>query len=97
MSKLIDYGNRKKIENSSIIVSVDYDDLIGNLIIEFRGTGDYEYPGVPKELYYDLLAADSAGKFFNNHIKSKYAHFKVRPKKKKSEDIIKDSEQESSE
>ena len=48
----------------------------GNLEIEFHKTGLYNYFNVPKEIYEQLLAASSKGKFFHENIKGKYAYNK---------------------
>ena len=65
--------------NSSLISYIHYNDDDGSLDIQYK-TGKpiiYKYKDVPKDLYYDMLKADSIGKFFNSHIKSNYQYIKV--------------------
>jgi hypothetical protein len=86
---------------SSNIKAVGYDDAAEKLYIEFVSGGVYryrralpideatlEYPGFPKPVYYALLAARSAGKFFLAEIKGKYEFEKVTLEDSKLEPVI---------
>jgi len=59
-------------ENSSIILRADFDPLMDTLKIYFRSGGVYLYLDVKRSLFDDLVASDSAGKFFVANIKDEY-------------------------
>ena len=54
---------------SSAIEMVGYDPDSATLAITFTGGATYLYPGVPPDLYDQLMAADSKGTFVNTVIK----------------------------
>ena len=56
---------------SSDLAAIDY--WGGTLTIAFRSGGVYEYFNVPRSEYTGLLQANSHGKYFHAHIKSRYA------------------------
>lgn len=58
---------------SSDLASVGYDAATQTLEIEFKATGVYRYFSVPQDLFNQLLATPSPGKFFLQHIKGKFA------------------------
>lgn len=59
---------------SSDIASVGHDPLHQWLEVEFKKTDKiYTFDGVPQEVYLQLLAAKSPGKFFAANIKGKYS------------------------
>jgi len=64
---------------SNQVKAIGYDSATETLAMQFKhGVGAiYHYPGVTKELHEALMAADSVGKFFGQHIKplpfTKYA------------------------
>lgn len=65
---------RTKVESSNI-ESVGYD---GNILeIEFNSGAIYQYENVPIRVYDVMMKADSVGKYFNAHIKSKYNYRRV--------------------
>ncbi|WP_375457816.1 KTSC domain-containing protein [uncultured Enterovirga sp.] len=51
-----------------MIAGVEYDGR-ETLVVTFVSGRRYAYAGVPPELYERLLAADSKGKFYNEHIR----------------------------
>ena len=58
--------------NSSNILSVGYDDKAAFLRVEFRrkeGSVFYTYPGIPHSIFDGIRAAESPGKYFNQHIR----------------------------
>lgn len=55
---------------SSSIDSVGYEDEV--LEVRFKNGGLYRYFGVPPEVCFDLLKADSIGRFFNRRIRGSY-------------------------
>ena len=67
---------RTKVESSNI-ASVGYDQLDGILEIEFNSGAIYQYEKVPIRVYDVMMKADSVGKYFNTHIKSKYNYRRV--------------------
>ena len=67
---------RTKVESSNI-ASVGYDQLDGIMEIEFNSGAIYQYENVPIRVYDVMMKADSVGKYFNAHIKSKYSYRRV--------------------
>lgn len=59
--------------NSSAIRAVDYNESTGELIIYFRSSGGYTFRGVPWEIYSGLVASNSPGTFYHQHIRGRYA------------------------
>jgi len=53
---------------SSVLKAVGYDDIGGNLHVEFQTGTFYVYLFVPKVLYEKLLSASSIGSFFMKHV-----------------------------
>lgn len=58
--------------NSSFLESATYDSDTSVLTIKFKNGKEYPYADVPKEIYDDLITAESAGTFFSREIKSKF-------------------------
>lgn len=48
----------------------------GALTVHFKNGTSYRYEGVPAEEHAKLMAAESVGRHFNEHIKGKYNHKK---------------------
>lgn len=61
-----------QITNSSMISEAEYNEAEKLLRLKFAKGGWYGYLDVPKEIYNDLIAADSIGKYFLANIKGKY-------------------------
>ncbi|HEY4124473.1 MAG TPA: KTSC domain-containing protein [Rhizomicrobium sp.] len=60
--------------DSSALTAVHYDDAHARLRATFRETGKtYIYENVPRAVYDALLAAESAGAFFNANIRDSYS------------------------
>lgn len=59
--------------SSSVIARVAYDDEERALSIWFRETGRYIYSDVPKAIYEGICKAPSAGRYFNECIKRRFA------------------------
>ncbi len=57
---------------SSVIASAAYDDDRRILEVKFRTGRVYRYSQVPRSVYEELLVADSAGKYFNEVIRTTY-------------------------
>jgi hypothetical protein len=64
---------------SSSLAQAAYDCRQSILQVQFRDGTAYEYGGVPLQIYFDLLQADSKGAYFNRHIRSLYPHTKCTP------------------
>lgn len=54
---------------STTMTSVGYDPETRILAIEFTGGEIYQYLEVPEEMFRDLLAAESKGRYFNLEFK----------------------------
>lgn len=56
--------------DSSAIAAIGYSS--GTLIVVFRSGRRYDHPGVPVELFLDLLHAESKGRFYNAFIRGRF-------------------------
>lgn len=56
--------------NSSVISEVEFQDNV--IYITFQTGGVYAYYNVPRKVYDGLVASQSPGKYFHDHIKDKY-------------------------
>lgn len=54
--------------DSSNLKHVRWDEW-GTLSVEFHGGAVYEYLAVPRQVFDDLLAAESKGQFFKEYVK----------------------------
>ncbi len=63
--------------NSSELRSVGYKMDAAVLEAEFHSGEIYQYLDVPAELVLELLEAESIGRYFNAHIRSKFKFKKV--------------------
>lgn len=69
--------HEKKIENSSTIDWIRYDETFQSLTITFKGSKDsYTYFDVPFSVYQNLIDSDSVGKYFAGNIKKNYTYSK---------------------
>ena len=57
---------------SSVISKVSYDAKTAMLRITFVSGTVYDYMDVPSEVYKEMMASFSKGKYFNEHIKGRY-------------------------
>ncbi len=57
---------------------VGYDPLMSILEIEFTSGHVYQYGEISQETYRELLAADSKGQYFHEHILDHYPYTRVR-------------------
>jgi hypothetical protein len=60
------------ITGSSSISGAGYDPETETLTITFVGVRSYDYHNLPQSIYDGLMAADSAGRYFNTHIRGVY-------------------------
>lgn len=69
-----------KLPTMTTVVSSNVD-AVGHdgadLFVRFKSGGTYRYAGVPLQLYRDLKASKSAGKFMGAHIKGVFASVRV--------------------
>jgi Uma2 family endonuclease len=63
--------------NSSELRSVGYEPDVSVLEAEFHSGEVYHYFDVPAQLVVELLEAESIGRYFNAHIRSKFKFKKV--------------------
>jgi hypothetical protein len=63
---------------SSNLAAVGYNPFAAVLTIAFHGDRVYQYFGVPVGVYWDLLQADSQGRFFHAHIKGRFDYRRIR-------------------
>jgi len=63
---------RRKPVDSSAIASLGYDPARETLEVEFRSGNVYRFFDVPEEVYKDLLAARSKGRYFGSFIRGRY-------------------------
>jgi hypothetical protein len=68
---------RQEVQSSEL-KSVSYDVYASMLEAEFRSGEVYQYFDVPAEVVLELLEAESVGRYFNAHIRSKFKFEKVR-------------------
>ena len=62
---------------SSNIASIGYDENSTTLEIEFLNGGTYQYFDVPKNIYDDLMGADSHEQYLAQNIKGRFRFSKV--------------------
>ena len=58
--------------NSTAITFVSWNADSETLTLTFSTGRSYDYPQVPEQVYLDLMAAPSAGAYFNANIKGRY-------------------------
>jgi len=64
---------------SSTLKTVGYDEIGGNVLVEFKTGGLYVYRHVPKVLYEQLMKAESKGSFFMKNIMGAFKCQKLSP------------------
>lgn len=68
--------------DSSMLVSIGYDEKKKILEVEFTSGGVYEYYDVEKVIYDELMNADSLGHYFINNIRDDYDYSPIGKKKR---------------
>lgn len=63
---------------STHLSKVRYDNRSKMLTVWFSDSSIYEYANVPRNIYDNLLAAPSKGKYFNKNIRLSYKYSKVK-------------------
>jgi hypothetical protein len=77
----MDRGNmdqKLRLKPSEPIHDAFYDPETERLTIQFAKGGTSAHHGVPQKLAQGLQTASSHGKFYNEHIRGKFEHSKVR-------------------
>ena len=62
---------------SSNLVSIGYDESLKILEIEFHSGTIYQYDGVPRVEYEQLMNASSHGRYLNVNIKNKFPYKQI--------------------
>jgi hypothetical protein len=63
--------------SSTNLQSVGYDSTTQTLEIEFASGSIYDYAGVPKSEYQNLMNASSHGSYFHHNIRTSYPYRRV--------------------
>lgn len=63
--------------SSSLLKAADYHDPSAVLQLVFHSGAVYCYFGVPPQIYYQLLRAESKGSYFNSHIRNRFNSTKL--------------------
>lgn len=64
---------------SDVIHAVGYDDPLNILEIIFNSGAIYQYRGVPREVYDQLMAAESKGRYFGENIRGEFESWQWDP------------------
>lgn len=65
-----------RFQNSSTLLRADFDPMLDALKIYFKSGGIYTYVGVSRDVFDELKASDSAGRYFVQNIKNTYDFMK---------------------
>ncbi len=69
---------QRQTVTSENLRAVGYDEAKQLLEVEFRNGAIYQYRGVPKPVYTQLMRAPSHGEFFARYVRNDYSYEKVR-------------------
>ena len=69
---------QRQTASSSVIAAVEYDEASEQLDIELRTGRAYRYLDVPAAVHEAFMAADSMGRFYNDHIRDVYLCTRLR-------------------
>jgi len=64
--------------DSTLLLCVAYFPEEHRLRLKFRSGEVYDYSDVPAQIYSGLLAAESKGRYFNQHIREVYPSHRLR-------------------
>ncbi len=67
----------KRTVVSSNVSSIGYDPSTQTLEVEFLSGSVYQYYGVPKQIYDEIMRAPSKGQFLHTYVKNGYAYSRV--------------------
>lgn len=65
---------------SANLDEVEYNPQDNTLSIKFKNGSTYVYHEAHERDYHNLITADSAGKYFNSHIRDRYKSTKIEKK-----------------
>jgi uncharacterized protein YuzE len=68
-------------KESTNVKAIGYDPEAATLRIQFASGKTYEYAGVPDDVYIDLMASDSIGRFVASNIRGKFETTPIEEKK----------------
>jgi len=71
----------KLLRNSRTIASVQFEEESSTLDVWLRNGAGYRYFMVPRRVYEEFLEAESAGRFFVDHIRDRFAVTRLREKR----------------
>lgn len=78
LRRLLGMGTQPEVGlESRCVQSIDYDQVEGDLTIEFVERGTYKYHNFPLDEYVLFAGASSQGRYFNLYIRDKYSYTKV--------------------
>ncbi len=63
---------------SSNLASIGYDEKNEKLEIQFHSSGIYKYDDVAKEIYDELMNAESKDRYFMSEIRGSYGYIRVK-------------------
>lgn len=63
--------------SSSNIAEVGYDSQFATLEVQFVDGKVYQYFDVPSNVYDEMMASDSVGKYFSSHVRGTYRYARV--------------------
>ena len=63
--------------NSSNIQTVEYNEDLNTLIVEFKSGAKYAYSTVPKAVFDRMITADSVGRYLNSNIRNNYTYVRL--------------------
>lgn len=73
---------------SSNVKAVGYDEETKTLQVHFKSGGVYQYAGVQPEMYADLLAAESVGRFVSQVVRAGRRGLRIEEAEKKERDYV---------
>jgi hypothetical protein len=62
---------------SSNIQTVEYNEDINTLIVEFKSGAKYAYSNVPKGVFDRMITASSVGSYLNENIRNRYTYIRL--------------------
>jgi hypothetical protein len=62
---------------SSNIQTVEYNEDINTLVVEFKSGAKYAYSNVPKEVFDRMITASSVGGYLNENIRNRYTYIRL--------------------
>jgi hypothetical protein len=62
---------------SSNIQTVEYNEDINTLVVEFKSGAKYAYSNVPKEVFDRMITASSIGSYLNENIRNRYTYIRL--------------------